>query len=57
MKPELDAVELGKDIVLEVRFTRKTECYRRIQLAFCIMRVAIWIADKIAPFRVEEIDE
>jgi len=38
--PELDAVKLMSDLTLEVRLTKKTECYRRTQLAFCIMRVA-----------------
>jgi len=55
--PELDAVKLMSGLTLEVRLTRKTEYQVRTQLAFYIMRVAIWIANKVAPFRIEEIDE
>lgn len=53
--PTLDAVELISGLTLEVRVTRFTEYKIRKKLALFIIRIAIWIANKVAPFGVEKV--
>lgn len=50
----VDAVQAARQVIVTVHLKRQAEMNFRLWLAVSIMRVAIWLADKVGPVRFEE---